>query len=808
MQKKNNIVRNFFALVQRCRIFKGVFLLIISVVLSGCTATKFLKENESFYGGAEIKFDTQGKRVGRKKILEEELQEYIQPKPNKKFLGMRPGVWFYFIAGTPKKEKGGLRNFIKKKLGKPPVLFSEATPDRTAKTLNGQLHNEGYFQSKASFETKTKRKETKVIYNIILPRPYRLDTIRYPRGRDSVYASILTSLRETSLLKEKQRYDLGRMQAEQARIEKELENEGFYYFDDRYLIFEADSTVGKRKVHLQLRLEKGIPRKARRIYKINDVNIYASNTLLLDSTQKSSFTQVVDGYNIVDSARNFRPQVITRLINLKKGNIYRRDDQELTLSHLMGLGVFKFVNIKFSEVNEDSLLLNADIHLTPLKKKSLRTEVQMVSKSNNFVGPGLSFTFSNRNFLRGGEMFQLRLNTSYEVQVSSQTEGEPLNAVEVGLESSLTVPRFMTPFFDIDYNNSRYIPKTVFRVGLNVQNRVGYYRLNSFSVGYGYNWLETASKAHELYPIDISYVKTDKKSEEFQKELDKNPVLENSFQNQFIVGTRYSYTLNTQLTENTIQKFEDRKYRPHNFYFNGTADVAGNFLYLFQDVFGKPVEGPPELLNSPYSPYIMGSIDVRHYWTFDPRNKLASRIILGAGYAYKDSTTLPYVKQFSIGGSNSIRAFPARSLGPGTYNVRDEFASDTVTQFIDQRGDIKLEANLEYRFDITKIFKGAIFLDGGNIWLLKQVDPLDSGYREGGSFNRKTFLKELAIGTGFGLRLDFSFFVLRLDTAFPLRKPWLVKEGEDPWVIDDINFGSSTWRKENLIFNIAIGYPF
>jgi outer membrane protein assembly factor BamA len=204
----------------------------------------------------------------------------------------------------------------------------------------------------------------------------------------------------------------------------------------------------------------------------------------------------------------------------------------------------------------------------------------------------------------------------------------------------------------------------------------------------------------------------------------------------------------------------------------------------------------------------MGSIDVRNYWTFDPRNKLASRIILGAGYAYKDSTTLPYVKQFSIGGSNSIRAFPARSLGPGTYNVRDEFASDTVTQFIDQRGDIKLEANLEYRFDITKIFKGAIFLDGGNIWLLKQVDPLDSGYREGGSFNRKTFLKELAIGTGFGLRLDFSFFVLRLDTAFPLRKPWLVKEGEDPWVIDDINFGSSTWRKENLIFNIAIGYPF
>ena len=308
------------------------------------------------------------------------------------------------------------------------------------------MHNEGYFQSKVSFETKAKKKETKVIYNVILPHPYDLDTVQFPRPRDSVYAAIIETLKENTLLKAKQRYDLERMQAEQSRIEKELKDVGFYYFDDRYLIFEADSTAGERKVNLRLRLEKGIPRKARRIYKINDVNIYSSHTISLDSTTRSSFTRVVNGYNIVDTTGNFRPEILTRLINLKKGNIYRREDQELTLSHLMGLGVFKFVNIKFSEVNNDSLLLDADIQLTPLKKKSLRTEVQMTSKSNNFVGPGISFTFTNRNFLRGGEMFQLRLNTAYEVQISSQTEGEPLNAVEVGLESSLTVPRFITPF--------------------------------------------------------------------------------------------------------------------------------------------------------------------------------------------------------------------------------------------------------------------------------------------------------------------------------------------------------------------------
>jgi outer membrane protein assembly factor BamA len=195
---------------------------------------------------------------------------------------------------------------------------------------------------------------------------------------------------------------------------------------------------------------------------------------------------------------------------------------------------------------------------------------------------------------------------------------------------------------------------------------------------------------------------------------------------------------------------------------------------------------------------VKGDIDLRHYWQFDDHNKLASRIVIGAGYAYGNSYTLPYIKQFAIGGSNSIRAFQARSIGPGTYNIREYLPDTAQTLFLDQRGDIKLEANVEYRFDIFKALKGAIFVDAGNIWTVR-----DDG-REGGQFNVDTFLSELAVGTGLGLRMDFSFFVLRLDTAFPIRKPWT-----DPrWVINDIDFGNRAWRRENLIFNIAIGYPF
>ena len=807
MRKRNNISPQRSTELSLRRVGNALAVLIFSLSVCGCTATKFLKEGESFYGGAEINFDTQGKRVGRKKILEAELTEYIQPKPNKKFLGMRPSVWFYYIAGTPKKEKG-LKSFIKNKLGQPPVFFSDVTPDRTAKTLNGHLINEGYFQSEVSHTTNVKKHETIVKYNVILPRPYRLDTIRYPTPRDSVYRSILKSLRETSLLKERQRYDLERLQAEQSRIERKLEDVGFYYFDDRYLIFEADSTAGKRKVNVHLRLEKGIPPKAKRIYKINDVNIYSSYQLSIDSAVRSSFAQEVDGYNYVDSARNFRPSVITRVINFKKGNIFRREDQDYTLHHLMGLGVFKFVNIKFSEVHPDSALLNTNIYLTALKKKSIRAEVQGISKSNNFVGPGLELTFTNRNFLRGAELFEIKLNTAYEVQISGQTEGEALNAFEVGLESSLTVPRFISPI-RIDYSSRKFVPKTVVKAGFDWQNRVGYFQLNSFNLSAGYNWMETLAKTHELYPIDITFVQTDKQSDEFKLQLEQNPVLASSFENQFILGTRYSYTLNTQLKEDPIEKFEDKKLRTHNFYFNGNVDVSGNLFYAVQRQFSKSSDVPLTIFNQPYAQYVKGDIDFRHYLQFDVHNKLASRLIIGAGYAYKNSSVMPYIKQFSIGGSNSIRAFPARSLGPGTYNVRAD--STIETQFIDQRGDIKLEGNVEYRFDIVKFLKGAVFLDAGNIWLLQREDTEDQNpdepveTREGGRFHTDTFLKELAVGTGLGFRFDFSFFVLRLDIAFPLRKPYLV---DDPWVIDDINMGSSTWRKENLIFNIAIGYPF
>jgi outer membrane protein assembly factor BamA len=801
MQQKNKLSMQFS--VSFIFLRKSGWTIAVIFLLAGCSGAKFLKDNETFYNGAEIQMDTEGKRIRGKERAKKDLETFLTPKPNGTILGSRPGVWFYFIAGTPKKEKG-FRSFVRNKLGRPPVLLKDATPDQTAQTLQAQLNNEGYFKSTVTHEIKTKRKRSTVIYHVTLKRPYRLKNINYHLFDTS--SSIAKTIKEETLLRERQRYRVARLQGEQARIEEVVENMGLYYFDDRYLLFDADSTVGKRKVDLDLNFEPGMPPRATRVYTLKNINIYPNFTLDNDSLATTGDTTFVDGFRYIDNIGNFRPKVITDVINLKPDSTYKRIDQEYTLSHLMGLKTFKFVNVKFRETHRDSSTLDAYIYLTPLLKKSLRMEVQGVSKSNNFVGPGLEVTFTNRNLLRGAEMFQLKFNTAYEVQISRQQSGA-LNSFELGVEASLSVPRFLTPI-RIRSDFTKYLPQTQFKSAYNFQERIQYFRLTSFNVGYGYIWRETVLKTHELFPIDVSYLNSGNRSALFEDKLKENPTLANAFQNQFIIGSRYSFILNTQLSEDKEEKFRLKDIKKYNFYLNATVDLSGNFVQSLQKAFNKRNQGADgtfQFLGQPYSQYAKGDVDFRYYLQFDRHRKLATRVIMGVGYAYGNSKTLPYIKQFSIGGSNSLRAFPARSVGPGTYSVRDDTTFREGTYFIDQRGDIKLEGNIEYRFDIIKALKGGLFFDAGNIWLHKE-----DSIRVGGEFHKDKFFNQIAIGTGVGLRYDFSFFVLRFDVAWPIRKsiPNGHNNNEFGWVIKDIDPRSRIWRRDNLMLNIAIGYPF
>jgi hypothetical protein len=333
-------------------------------------------------------------------------------------------------------------------------------------------------------------------------------------------------------------------------------------------------------------------------------------------------------------------------------------------------------------------------------------------------------------------------------------------------------------------------------VSYEYQKRIKLYALNSFRAQFGYLWKDNIRSEHELYVSDINYISPASVTQEYIDQINgneaegiaPNPALQKVIDKQLIFGPTYSYTYT-----NTM-----RKQKKHTFYYKGTLELAGTVTGL---VMGADVKGGNEktILNVPFSQFAKTEQDFRHYLKLTENSQIASRINIGIGVPYGNSASLPYVRQFFIGGVNSIRAFRARSIGPGSYDYRTE--NNTTSGFLpDESGDLKLELNTEYRAQIYRFLKGAVFVDAGNIWLYNK-DPL----RPGAEFSSK-FLNDLAVGTGAGLRFDFSFLILRTDLAFPLRKPWL-PDGEK-WVMDDIDFGSRNWRKDNLVFNLAIGYPF
>jgi len=775
-----------------------LFASLFALIFQGCTGLKYVPEGKKLYTGAKVDVVPEG-RVGAKKRIKDLMGQNVTPDPNTTILGMRPGLWFVYIAGEPEKPKG-LKHFIKNKLGQAPVYLSDVNPERTTNLIEGHLINAGFFHTRAEHEVITKKKTASVKYTAFVQAPYTLRNITYPK-EDTLFQDI-DSIKANSELAKGQRYNLDRLQSELDRIERSLENFGYFYFDDRHLIFEADSTVGERQVDLQLMLEEDVPRKATTVYKVGTVTVLPDYILTRDSLSRRPDTLMINGYYYVDRLGNYKPEIITKVINLKEGEIYRRIDREYTLSHLMSLGSFKFVDIEFRQDPIDSTKLNTKIYLTPYHKKSIRAELQATSKSNNFVGPGLEIRFTNRNFLGGSERFDVTVNTGYEVQIS-RTVGQPLNAFELGAESTLSIPRFVTPF-EIYYPNRKFLPSTDIAVGFRLQQRVGFFRLNSFNTRYGFTWKENTLKSHEFFPVDINFMQLGKTSPEFDRLISRNPFLERSLENQFILGARYSYTLNTQIDEQRESQFTELEFKRSQFYLTSRIETSGNLAHLLRGgQFKSSTEQDSSfrIFGASYAQYVRGEIDFRHYFRFSETNQLASRINLGTGYAYGNSFTMPYIRQFSTGGSNSVRAFPARSIGPGTYDVREDQTTENSVLFLDQRGDIKFEANIEYRADITKVFKTAVFADAGNIWLWTEDQD-----RPGSEFKAENLFNELAVGTGVGLRLDFNFFLLRFDLAFPVRKPY--RPNGERWVFNEIDLGNSDWRRENLILNIAIGYPF
>ena len=760
--------------------FCGLVFLIFS---AGCSNTKYLPAGEDLYVGSKIKVEEK-EPIKNAGAIKSELSKLARPKPNERILWMRAKLWFYNSAG---KNPKGIKKWLKKKWGEAPVLLSDHHPKENAEVMISRLNNLGYFDANVKHKVTTHKRKAHVEYTAFVSKPYTLSGIVFPEMDNDLHTRIKTT-EEKTLLKVGEPYNLDKIKDERVRIDQELKNSGYYFFTPDYLLFKADSNSTNKTIQLQLTIKNDIPEKATYSYVLDNIYILPSYSLDKDSLQPSKIDTIeINGYHYINTDSAFHPSTILRSVFLKKGNAYSRKDHNLTISRLMGMGVFRFASIKFVDtIINGQGFLDSWIHLTPLQKKTLQVQMQTITKSNNYTGPNLMLSYRNRNLSKGAELFIFNIDGSFETQLTGAKKG--LNSFEIGANASLFVPKFITPF-RIRNESSQFVPKTKFDIGFRLLHRVEYFNMNSLNFSYGYTWKETAQKEWQFDPISINFAKLMKTTPEFEKLLVDNTFLRKSFEQQFTIGSRASYTYNSGIgTE-----------KQHQYYFNATLDLSGNLAYLIQSAFDKNKSGTPyRLLGYEYSQYSKLSTDTRYYLTIDKDNKIATRLIIGAGVPYGNSNALPYIKQFFSGGSNSIRAFLPRTVGPGTYK-RPDTVSNRV--FLDQAGDIKLEGNIEYRFTIISVVKGAIFLDAGNVWLIKENADLPDG-----EFKSTSLQTELAIGTGFGLRVDVSFFVLRLDLGIPLRKPYLPEN--ERWVGDNIRFGSPSWRKDNLVLNIAIGYPF
>lgn len=765
---------------------RPLLFLMACLVWASCSSTKSLKPGQILYTGAEVKInpDSSGK-IDDEKQVKSDLESKTRPRPNKSILGIKYKLAIYNLAGEPKKPKG-FKNWLRKQ-GEPPVLLSEVKLKYNNDVLSSYLLSEGYLQAVVTGDTVVKEKKGKAIYTANTGDRYKINSINFPPDT-GILTKIINANKDKTLLKAGNFYDLDVYKNERIRIDNDLKEQGYFYFSPDYLILQVDSTIGKNLVNISVKVKDIAPDAGLKPYTIKSINIYPNYSLRRDSILRKLKPLEYNDFNIYDDKNTFKPRLFDRLVFFQKGEVYNRKDHNQSLNRMVNIGAFQDVRAEFLPDSAKNNQLDLNIYLTPLKKNSLTFSVTGTSKSNNFVGSEVKLTQTTRNLFRGAEQLDVSVSGGFETQTSGTSLGK--NSLSLTGEAKLTIPRFIIPFYKPN-STTAFIPKTIASLSYQMLNRGSEYTLNAFKGEFGYNFKENIYKEHNFNPISVSYISTSFPSAKVRDSLyEINPLLRTTLEAQFIIGSNYNFTYTNQMEDN----------RRNNMYFYGGLETGGNLWGAFVP---KDDEGKRKLFNVPLSQFIRTELDFRDYYKINRKVIWANRLNLGYGYAYGNSTSLPFVRQFFAGGSNDIRAFAARTLGPGTYKVPDNAI------FSDQGGDIKLMLNSELRFKIVSILYGALFVDAGNIWLRKEdtgVPGTTNLGRPGSGFKLSNALNELAVGTGAGVRVDATIFVIRLDVAFPVRKPYL-PDGQR-WVFDDVAFGNKDWRKQNLIFNIGIGYPF
>jgi len=755
-------------------------MILMLVLLAGCSNTRFLTGDELLYTGRkQIEVRAVEEGVNPRQVMPQ-VRSTTSHKLNNAMFGRRmlPPVGLWVHNYWEEEEGRKVKNWLYRSMEAPPVLVSEVNPEMRAQKIESDLFDLGYFGARARAVVDTSKRNPRkamVSYHVGIGQPYRYNRIQF--GRTGDLADTLVDLAYfTDKIKSGNTYNLRTLSSARNELARAVQDQGYFYFEPKYILLRADTTVGDHLLDLTVLRQQDLPREVLTRYRIDDIEVHISH---LSDTINTPVDTIAFGELRIFSTGNYvRPGALEKTVLFHTGDLYSYSSYQQTLTRLNNMGIFNSVRISYGVSSEDTLqgLVDVRIELMMADNISLELEADLVMKSNDYIGPLVSAVLTNGNSFRGGERIHLGVNGGFELQWGSQNEAQLGSfSYEAGAEFGLAFPRLLLP---AKWEKIQGIPRQQSSINqsFSLLNRTAYYTMISNKTELNYSWGRRQEMTHSFSPAYLNSISLLATTPAFDSVINDNIYIRKSFEEQFIVGARYNFTY-----DNTAVK------RSRNFYFSGGVSTSGNLIDGLKHLGGAPSDRPIDFLGSIYSQHIKFTTDFRFYLN-GYNQSLATRLFAGIGIPYLNSEVLPYVEQFFSGGAYSVRGFLARTVGPGTFH-------ETDNTYIDQSGDVKLEGNLEYRFNMSRVLKGAVFLDAGNIWLVNE-----DVNRPGSSFDFNTFYRQLAVGTGIGLRFDFTFFVLRTDLGFPLRTPYLR---------DDRNWQAGSGNLfSQAKFYLAIGYPF
>ena len=748
---------------------------------------KFVAENEYLLNNVELEIDNS-------KINREEARSHIRQKENYKILGFAKfHLWLYNLSS---KEK---TNDWLKRIGEPPQVYDEGLTFQSEEQLEQYLANEGYFNSsvEANTEFKEKKQKANVTYHVKTGEQYTVKSINY-HIPDSALRALFLNDSVKSNIQPGSPFDYDLLEEQREEIVELFKNNGYFYFSKNDVNYLADSSNYNNSIELDLFVGRqnstGDSVKKYSPYFLNDfyISVIPGKTPSL-STQFGldyfSDTLRWDHFTLYRNSQiKYRPELFKRLMKMESGALYRLENAEKTFKSFNRLRQFRFIDIQFSQPLEkqDSNLLNSYIRLAPMSKQSISFDVEGTNSSGN-LGVGGNINYRHRNLFKGAEVFQVNLKGAIERQqrvVDDVTEY--FNTREFGAESNLTFPQLIGP--DIANLFSEFQPKTIISIGYNYQRRPEYTRTIS-NIKFGYNWKTSPYKLHNWNLMDINLVNLYKFDPDFINII-RDLYIKSSFTDHLIFAMNYSFVYNTQ----------DLSLNKNYTYWKFNVESAGNVMYLLStlanrtkiavvDTVGLGTSEYYRIFKTRFAQYLKSDLEFRYGHIFDKYNALVGRAFVGIGFPYGNFDVLPFEKKYFTGGANGIRGWQVRSLGPGTYDAPEN-------AYPNQSADIKLEANVEYRFHLISFLEGALFIDAGNIWAINEKDN-----RPGAQFKFNEFYNQIALGTGSGFRFDFEFFIFRLDLGVKLRDP--AQEEGNGWIL-----GHRPYDSEDFNISFAIGYPF